>query len=349
MPFRLTHDARQSPNAAADQCRPAQRFWRPIVTILLGFGVVAAASPARAQDAYPNRVIRLIVPFAAGGSADTMGRLLGEKFTAGLGQSVVVEIKAGAGGIIGSDLVAKAAPDGYTLLLGIAATHAIQPALGGKLPYDVLRDFEPVGQISTGVLAISVLASSPATSLQQFIDIARKEPGRVTYGTGGHLSGGHLVGEGLAAIAGVKMTHVSYKGGSPAFNDLLAGQIQAVITDTTTTGGFDKTGKIRVIAVAGSMRSPAFPGVPTTTEQGIAFEPGSWFALFAPARTPPAVIARLNQELLRFLAMPDVQRRMDTMGIIPAPGSPEEFRRTQARDVEIWTRIVRESGIKVEP
>lgn len=316
---------------------------------LLAAPLLLAAGAPRAQDAWPARPIRLVVPFAPGGSADTMGRLIAERFTAALGQSVVVDIRAGAGGVIGSEAVARAAPDGYTLLLGIAATHAIQAALGQKLPYDVVRDFAPIGQVSTGVIAVSVAATLPIRDLREFIDYARAQPGRVTYGTGGHASGGHLVGEGIAASAGVRLVHVPYKGGTPAFNDLLGGQVHAVMTDTTTTGNFQRTGKIRVIAVAGPRRSPAFPDVPTTTEQGVPFEPGSWFALFAPAGTPAPVITRLNAELNRMLATKDVQDRMETMGIIPTPGEPEALRRTQSRDIETWTRVVRTAGIKVEP
>lgn len=310
--------------------------------------LLVRAGTAMAQDGWPTRPIRLVVPFASGGSADAMGRILSEKLTAALGQSVFVDIRAGAGGMIGSEAVARAAPDGHTLLLGIAATHAIQTALGQKLPYDVVRDFAPIGQISTGVIAVSVRADLPIRTLTEFVDYARAHPGKLDYGTGGHASGGHLVGEGLAAIAGIRMTHVPYKGGAPAFTDLLGGQLHAVMTDTTTTGTYAKTGKVRVIAVAGPRRSPAFPDVPTTTEQGVPFEPGSWFALFAPAATPAPIVARLNAELNRLLAMKDVQERMTTMGIIPTPGDPDAFRRTQQRDIETWTRIVKTAGIRVE-
>lgn len=305
--------------------------------------------PAHAQNtAFPSRVMRLIIPFAPGGSADVMGRMIADKFGAGLGQPMIADIRAGAGGVIGSEIAAKATPDGHTLLLGIAATHAIQTALGQKLPYDVVKDFEPIGQISTGVIAVAVAASLPAKNLKEFIDYAKANPGKISYGTGGHASGGHLVGEGLSAIAGIKMVHIPYKGGNPAFTDLLGGQVHAVMTDTTTTGTFNKSGKIRVIAVAGPRRSPAFPDVPTTTEQGVPFEPGSWFALFAPAKTPMPIIRRLNEELNRFLAMKDVQERMNIMGIIPTPGKPEDFRKTQQRDIAVWTRVVKQAGIKVE-
>ena len=308
-----------------------------------------ASLPAAAQgEKYPHRPIRLVIPFAPGGSADVMGRMIADKFAAGLGQPVLADIRAGAGGIIGSDVVARATPDGHSLLLGIAATHAIQTALGQKLPYDVVKDFEPIGQISTGVIAVAVAASLPARNLKEFIDYAKANPGKISYGTGGHASGGHLVGEGLSAIADIKMVHIPYKGGAPAFTDLLGGQVHAVMTDTTTTGTFNKSGKIRVIAVAGPRRSPAFPDVPTTTEQGVPFEPGSWFALFAPAKTPMPIIRRLNEELNKMLAMKDVQDRMNIMGIIPTPGKPEDFRKTQQRDIAVWTRVVKQAGIKVE-
>jgi tripartite-type tricarboxylate transporter receptor subunit TctC len=318
--------------------------------ILLAGSLALFALPALNVQAqtFPSRTMRLIIPFAPGGSADVMGRMLADKLGAGLGQTVLPDIRAGAGGVIGSEIAAKSTPDGHTLLLGIAATHAIQTALGQKLPYDVVKDFEPVGQISTGVIAVAVAASLPAQNLKEFIAYAKANPGKISYGTGGHASGGHLVGEGLSAIADIKMVHIPYKGGAPAFTDLLGGQVHAVMTDTTTTGTFNKTGKIRVIAVAGPRRSPAFPDVPTTTEQGVPFEPGSWFALFAPAKTPAPVIKRLNEELNKFLAMKDVQDRMTVMGIIPAPGTPDDFRKTQRRDIEVWTRVVKQAGIKVE-
>ncbi len=318
--------------------------------ILLAGSLALFALPvlnAQAQT-FPSRTMRLIIPFAPGGSADAMGRMLADKLGAGLGQTMIPDIRAGAGGVIGSEIAAKATPDGHTLLLGIAATHAIQTALGQKLPYDVVKDFEPVGQISTGVITVAVAASLPAANLKEFIAYAKANPGKISYGTGGHASGGHLVGEGLSAIAGIQMVHIPYKGGAPAFTDLLGGQVHAVMTDTTTTGTFNKTGRIRVIAVAGPRRSPAFPDVPTTTEQGVPFEPGSWFALFAPAKTPAPVIKRLNEELNKFLGMKDVQDRMLVMGIIPAPGTPDDFRKTQRRDIEVWTRVVKQAGIKVE-
>jgi len=311
-------------------------------------GSLLSVHALKAQDLYPSRPIRLIVPFAPGGSADAMGRLISERFSAGLGQPVVVDIKAGAGGMIGSDIVAKAPPDGYTLLLGIAATHAIQTALGQKLPYDVVKDFTPIGQISTGVIAVSVPLTMPVTNLKEFIDYAKANLGKVSYGTGGHASGGHLVGEGLSALANIKMTHIPYKGGAPAFNDLVGGQLQAVMTDTTTTGSFLRLGKIRVIAVAGPRRSPAFPDVPTTTEQGVPFEPGSWFALFAPAGTSAALVKQLNAELNKMLNNKDVQERMQVMGIIPTPGEPDAFRKTQQRDIDVWSRVVKTAGIKVD-
>lgn len=321
-------------------------FNRSIVFATLA--LLAVSAHAQSPANYPSRVMRLIVPFAPGGSADVMGRMIADKFSAGLGQPIIVDIRAGAGGVIGSDIAAKATPDGHTLLLGIAATHAIQTALGQKLPYDVVKDFEPIGQISTGVIAVAVAASLPVKNLKEFIDYAKANPGKISYGTGGHASGGHLVGEGLAAIAGIKIVHIPYKGGNPAFTDLLGGRVHAVLTDTTTTGTFNKTGKIRVIAVAGPRRSVAFPDVPTTTEQGVPFEPGSWFALFAPAKTPAPIIRRLNQELNKFLGMKDVQERMTIMGITPTPGSPADFRKTQQRDIAVWTRVVKQAGIKVE-
>jgi tripartite-type tricarboxylate transporter receptor subunit TctC len=309
---------------------------------------LALIATANAQSPWPTKPIRLVVPFAAGGSTEIMGRQIAERFTTGLGQPVVLENRAGAGGIIGSDLVAKAAPDGYTLLLGIAATHAIQAALPNPLPYDILRDFAPIGQVAAGAICVSVPASMPVTNLREFVEYAKKNPGKLSYGTGGIASGGHLVGEGLKAMAGINIVHIPYKGAAPAITDLLGGQIHAVMTDTTTTANVAKGGKIRVLAVNGTQRSPAFPEVPTMIEQGVAFEPASWFALFAPAKTPDPIIRRLNAELNRMLGAKDVQERLMTSGLVPTPGEPDAFRKIQQRDIEIWTRIVKNAGIKLE-
>jgi tripartite-type tricarboxylate transporter receptor subunit TctC len=308
-----------------------------------------AALPASAQSgAWPNKPMRLIVPFAAGGSADLMGRYIGKHFSEAFGQPVVVENRLGAGGMLGSDVVAKAAPDGYTLLLGIAATHAIQPALGQPMPYDVVRDFAPIGQVAFGAMALTVPIGFPANNLREFIDYARANPGKINYGTGGLASGGHLVGEALNALSKTGMTHIPYKGGSPAFNDMLGGQLQVVLTDTSTTAGFVQMGKVKVLAVSGPKRSPAFPTVPTLLEQGVQFEPGSWFAMFAPAGTPPAILARLNAELNNFINQKEMNARMVTMGLTPAPGDVASFQRVQQADIAAWTRIVKSAGIKVE-
>ncbi|MFM9969349.1 MAG: Bug family tripartite tricarboxylate transporter substrate binding protein [Burkholderiales bacterium] len=320
-----------------------------VIRVTSAFIATLFVAPALAQaPAWPSKPIRLVVPFAAGGSTEIMGRLIADKFTVGLGQPVVPENRAGAGGIIGSEVVAKAPPDGYSILLGIAATHAIQAALNTPLPYDILRDFAPIGQVAAGAICVSVPVSLPVTTLREFIDYAKNNPGKVSYGTGGIASGGHLVGEGLKAMAGIAMVHIPYKGAAPAFTDLLGGQLHAVMTDTTTTANIVKGGKIRVLAVNGTQRSPAFPDVPTMIEQGVPFEPASWFALFAPAKTPDAIIRRLNTELNRMLAMDDVRERLRVSGLVPTPGEPEAFRKIQQRDIETWIRVVKTAGIKVE-
>ena len=306
--------------------------------------------PAQAQgQAWPTKPIRLIVPFAAGGSVSILGRLISDKLTVSLGQPVIPEDRAGAGGIIGSDIVAKAAPDGYTLLLGIAATHAIQAALPNRLPYDILRDFAPIGIVGAGAMAISVSTALPVSNLRDFIDYAKANPDKLNYGTGGIATSGHLLGEGLKSMAGISMSHVPYKGSAPAFTDLYNGQLQAVMTDIVTTGNFFKSGKIRVIAVAGPRRSPAFPNVPTMIEQDVPFEPGSWNALFAPAKTPASIIARLNAELNKIVQNDkDMQIYMLNGGLVAIPGDPETLRKIQQKDIEVWTRIVKAANIKAD-
>jgi tripartite-type tricarboxylate transporter receptor subunit TctC len=326
------------------------RVRKACVIAMMLTALAGVTAPVQAQaPAWPTKPIRLVVPFAAGGSVSILGRLLSDKLSISLGQPVVPEDRAGAGGIIGSDIVAKAAPDGYTLLLGIAATHAIQAALPKPLPYDILRDFAPIGIVGAGAMAMSVSVALPVSNLNEFISYARANPDKVNYGTGGIATSGHLLGEGLKSMTGIAMTHVPYKGSAPAFTDLYGGQLHAVMTDIVTTGNFFKGGKLRVIAVAGPKRSPAFPDVPTMTEQGVPFEPGSWNALFAPAKTPAPIITRLNAELNKIvLNDKDMQAYMSSGGLVAMPGDPDVLRKTQQKDIEVWTRIVKAANIKVE-
>jgi tripartite-type tricarboxylate transporter receptor subunit TctC len=317
-----------------------------LIAALAFSGLAALHSAAASAQAWPSKPMRVIIPFAAGGSTDIVGRLIAERFGQGLGQPIVAENRTGAGGIIGSDVVAKAPGDGYTLLLAIAATHAIQPALGIKLPYDAVKDFAPIGQVGIGAIAIAVAEGSSYRNVNDLINDAKAR--NLTYGTGGIASGGHLVGEALVSLTGAKLTHVPYKGGAPAMNDLMGGQIASVLTDTATTAGYVKNGKVRVIGVAGPKRSPAFPDLPNLVEQGIAFDAGSWFGLFTSPGTPAPIIQRLNAEMNRMLAMPDIKDRWESMGLSLGGGSADDFAKIQARDIAMWTKIVRNANIKVE-
>lgn len=322
---------------------------RRLLQGLLMVGVAAiGAAPAIGQE-FPTKQIRLVVPYAAGGSSDVVGRILANKLGEEYGQTVVVENRTGAGGIIGSDFVAKSPPDGHTLVLGIAASHAIQPSLGTPMPFDAVKDFAPVGQVGVGGIGIAVAANSPYKSMKDVIDASKQPNSKISYGTGGVASGGHLLGEAVKSLTGANMTHVPYRGGAPAMTDMLSGQIQVVMTDTSTISGFVKNGQVRAIAVGATTRSPALPDAPTLQEQGIAFGAGSWFGLFAPAGTPAPIVAKLNASLNKYLDMPDVKQKWAELGLGINRTTPAQFAKIQADDVALWTRIVKDANIKVEP
>ncbi|MBS1209710.1 MAG: putative exported protein [Proteobacteria bacterium] len=316
---------------------------------LLVLVAALSASQATAQESsYAKKTVTLIVPFAPGGSVDLVGRLFADHLSRTLKQTVVVENKLGAGGIIGSNQVAKAAPDGYTLLLAIASTHAIQPAYKTDLPYDVIKDFAPISQFALGGIGIAVRADSPYKNIPDLI-AAAKSGQHLTYGTGGNGSGGHLAAEALKELAGgIKFTHVPYKGGAPAVTDLIGGQITAVFTDTTTLKSLSASGKIRVIATIGAKRSRAFPDLPTLAEQGVPLSTGSWMALFAPANTPAAIIRQLNAAAISFISAPEITSKFDELGLTPNKGTPEELRNAQVQEIALWKRIISKAGIQID-
>jgi tripartite-type tricarboxylate transporter receptor subunit TctC len=324
-----------------------RRFLQCFLGAFLGASIAAVVcAPALAQD-WPSRPIQLVVPFGAGGSSDIVGRLLAAKLREEFGQAVVVDNRTGAGGMIGCEAVARSKPDGYTLLLSIAATHAIQPALGVPMSFDAVKDFAPIGQVGVGGIGIAVAANSPYRSMKDLIDAAKAPGSNISYGTGGVASGGHLLGEAVKALTGVDMIHIPYRGGTQAMTDVMAGQVQVVITDTSTLSGYARNGQARVIAVGTPIRSPALPDTPTLMEQGIAFGAGSWFALFAPAGTPAPIVAKLNAALNKFLDAPDVKQKWQELGLGINRTTPEQFAKIQADDIALWTRTIKTANIKV--
>src|SRR2546423_1222692 len=302
----------------------------------------AAQAPAQY---WPAKPVRIVVPFAPGGTADALGRLVATKLAESLGQRFIVEDGAGAGGIIGSELVAKAAPDGYTLVVSGVATHCIAPALSKSFPFDPLRDFTHIALFGgpPGVLVVN--PALPAQDLKQFIAYAKREPGKLAYGSPGNGTQGHLIAEQLKQVAGIEMTHVPYKGASLAVADLIAGHVPVTSTTLTTAATQIKAGRARALAVSAAKRVPEFPDVPTFGEMGYPELTASiWFSLSGPAGIAPEIVSRLNAEVRRALWAPEVRERLRPEGIEPGDLDPGQFAAFVAAELKRWGPIVRASG-----
>jgi tripartite-type tricarboxylate transporter receptor subunit TctC len=309
-----------------------------------------AAFPFHAgAQPYPSKPIRLVVPYPAGGPLDTVARLLGQKVSDSTKQPVIVDNKPGAGGNIGADAVAKAAPDGYTILMGAVATHAINPTLYAAMPYDAGRDFIPVTQVASTPNVLVVNSSVPAASVREFIAYAKANPGKLNFGSGGTGSAGHLAGELFKTMAGVDMTHVPYKGAAPAMNDLIGGQVQLMFDNLASSLAQVRAGRIKALAVTTARRSALAPELPTIAESGLpGFDINTWFGIFVPAGTPPEVVERLHAEFARALAAPDVRERMIALGAEPAGSKPEEFAAYIRAEADKYARVIRASGAKAD-
>jgi tripartite-type tricarboxylate transporter receptor subunit TctC len=317
--------------------------------LIAGLACAAAAPALWAQDPWPTKTIRIVVPFAAGGTSDALARLLGQKLQDALKQTVIVENKAGAGGVIGADAVAKSAPDGYTLLLGTIASHAINPALQPKMPYDAAKDFVPVFFIGNIANVLLVGANQPYRNVKELIAAAKAKPGTIAYGTPGSGSSQHLSGVKFALDAGVDLVHVPYKGSGPSMQDLLAGQIPMSFETALTALPQINAGKVRALAVTPARRAKVLPDVPTLAESGLkGFDVASWQAFFAPAGTPPAIVKRLNDELTRIVAQTDVAARLFTMGVENVPMTPAQFAEFQRAELAKWAKIVKDGNVKPE-
>lgn len=316
-----------------------------VAAILCGqMGLAGAAAPA----AYPEKPIRTIVPFPPGGGTDILARMVANELTKALGWQFVFDNRPGAGGNIGLDLAAKAAPDGYTMVMGQTSNLAVNPNLYSKLPYDSLRDFAPVSLISSMPIAIMVWAKSPYQKLGDMIEAAKNKPAELTLASTGNGTIGHLSGELLQRAAGVKFIHVPYKGAAVAFPDLLGGRITVFHSSVETALPQVNGGTIRVLAVTSANRVPALKNVPTVAEAGYkGVEASTWFGYLVPARTPPAIIARLSSETARVLNRPDMRERLASAGEQVTPG-PEAFAALLKADLAKWGKIVREAGLKVE-
>ena len=321
---------------------------RSVVAWLIVVAGIAAGSSAFAQ-AYPAKPIRLIIPFVPGGAVDITARTVAPGLAEELGGSVIVENRVGAGGTIGADFVAKAPPDGYTLMLGSNSTLSVAPSLFPKNPYDPIRDFAPISLINTTPFVLVVRGSLDARSLDEFIRIANGKPGQLTMGSGGTGSSSHLVGELFQLLTRTQITHIPYKGAGQAGVDLLAGQIDLLFDQLASSTNNIRAGKIRAIAVASRTRAAAIPDVPTMAEAGLAnFEVTNIIGILAPANTPPDIIEKINAAMRNVLARPVVRERFQAIGVDTAPSTPGAFSAYIKEDLAKWAKVVKEAGIKVE-
>ncbi|MBL8361249.1 MAG: tripartite tricarboxylate transporter substrate binding protein [Rubrivivax sp.] len=328
---------------------PSPRGPRRAVLALLAALLLPAATPTTAQDAYPSRSVRLVVPFVPGGVTDTSARVVAEYLGRRLAQQVIVDNRPGASGNIGTAQVAGAAPDGYTLLLAFDGTMVINPHVFAKVPFDTMRDFASVGRIGTATLVLAANPELPARTLGEVLALSKSRPGGLSYGTSGIGGTPHIAGEQLAQRSGAKLEHVPYKGGGQAIADTIGGSIPLVYTAVAGAQGHVKSGKLRAIAVSSARRNGALPDVPTFIESGFPdFVAESWVGILAPAKTPPAITARLNAELNTVLSDPALRERLATLGIEATPGTPEQFREQMRTDLANYGPIVKAAGIKLE-
>ncbi|HKG86055.1 MAG TPA: tripartite tricarboxylate transporter substrate binding protein [Beijerinckiaceae bacterium] len=306
-----------------------------------------AASPA---DTYPSRIVKMIVPFPAGGTTDIFARHIGDRLAKAFGHNFVIDNRGGAGGNIGSDAVAKADPDGYTLLVGTVGTHAINSSLYARMTFDPVRDFAPVAFLA-GVPNIMEVnpKNVKATTVQEFIAEAKASPKKLSFASSGNGTSIHLSGEMFKQMTGVELVHVPYRGSAPAVNDLIAGQVDLMFDNLPSSIEQVRGGNLRAIAVTSLKRSVALPDVPTIAESGLpGFDASSWFAIFAPAKTPPEIVAKLNAEVLKALPDPELQKRFADIGGEIRPYKPDELGAFVKAEIEKWAKVVKTSGAKIE-
>ncbi len=315
--------------------------------ILVG-AMLIAASLASAQD-YPAKSIRFVVPYAPGGASDVTARLIGQKMTEAWGQTVAVDNRAGANGIVALELVAKSAPDGYTILMANLGPNAINPAVYSKLPYDPVKDFTAVTLTTLVPNILVVNPYLPARSLKEIFALARSKPDQLSYGTGGHGSSNHLSMELMKSMTGIRITHVPYKGDVPAMTDAMAGQIAMSVPTVVAATPYVKSGKLRAIAVTSKARVRSLPDVPTVAEAAVpGFDSVSWGGVMAPGGTPAALVNKLNLEIVRILKLPDMQERLQGLGAEVVGSTPAEFTAYLAAEIERWSKVAKAAGVKLD-
>ena len=321
---------------------------RIVSSLFLGAGYALMTVSASAQG-YPSKPVRLVVPFPAGGATDILARTISQRAAEKLGQQIVIDNRPGAGGTIGSDYVAKAAPDGYTLLIATGSTHSIGPIINAKLPYNVERDFAPVVYVARTTSVLVVPNQVPAKNLTEFIALLKANPGKYNYGSSGAGTNSHLSGELFKAQANVFMTHIPYRGTGLVFTDMMAGQVHMLIDNYVTAQPHIKDGKLRVLGVTSLKRLPFMPEVPTLDEQGLkGFDVTNWFGIYAPRGASPDVIAKVNTAFNQALKEPEMQKRLALLGATPTGSTPEEMAAVVAADKAKWAKLIRERNIAIE-
>jgi len=312
--------------------------------------VICAVSPSLAHaQSYPNKTIRMIVPFPAGGATDIVARLVAQKLGDAVGQQVIVDNRGGAAGTIGSDLAAKSPPDGYTILIGTSSTHAIAQSLYAKLPYDSIRDFTPVIGIATATIVLSMHPSVPAKTVRELIVLAKAKPDALSFASSGSGGVSHLVGEMFKAQAGVQMLHIPYKGDAPALADLVGGQVSLEFGTALSFLPYIQSGRLKALAVTSLKRSQVMPDVPTVAESGLkGFEALQWFGVFAPAGTRAEVVTRLNTEIVKILQTADMRERLTKLASEVMADTPEQFAAFQKAEIAKWARVVKDSGARID-
>ncbi len=319
-----------------------------VATLLTAALALAAGAPAAAQDAWPNRPVRIVVPFAAGGATDVVARALAKDLGELWGQPVVVDNRGGAGGNIGADAVAKAPPDGYTLLMASGSILTVNPHIYAKLPFDAQKDFIPVTNVASGPQLVVVHPGVQAKSVKEMIALAKAKPESVNFGSAGIGSQTHMAAENFVDAAGINATHVPYKGEAPALADLIAGQIQFVLANIAAAAPHVQNGTIRAIAVTSLVRSPLLPDVPTVAESGVAgFENTGWFGLLVPAGTSPSIVNKLHADTVKVLERREMKDRLSVQGMAPVGNAPAAFASAIRDESKRWEQVVKSRGLKV--
>lgn len=319
-----------------------------VCSLIFGSLMILIGVSAGAQT-YPSQSIRLLVPFAAAGTSDLVSRIVANELANLWSVPVVVENRAGAGGNVGTEVIAKAAPDGYSLLMGTVATHAINSSLYGSLPFDHIKDFSPVSLVASTPSVLEVNLALPVNSVQELIAYAKNNPGKLNFGSAGNGSSHHLAGELFNTLAGTKMVHVPYRGTAAALTDVVGGQIQLVFDTLPSSMSFIKANKLKVLAVTSAQRDPALPDVPTIAESGVPnYEVGSWYGLLVPAGTPKPIVDKLGQAIAQIVRIPEVRAKLLALGATPVGNTPQEFVAHIRKETDKWSTVIKSSGAKVD-